>query len=209
MASYSDNDYGFLGIDGLKGDYMVKVTNLSPQVVDYVLPELNLSRSFAAATNHTTDTKQIQFHELYTLYQSPGGPQLIFDHLQIKDNSVREALSLPADPEFDYSQDGIRKLISEGTELEIVDALDFGPFYLAQWMKNIIIVEGLNDHSKRQFFSKLFHMNIDSAQDNFDWATQNSNVGSQYAAMKAPESNTRSRRTLEVEKEGKGRKRRA
>lgn len=195
MAAFDDIDYGYLGVEGLKGDRPVRVSNLGRRKVSYVLPELNnTTRTFNPADNGYVDSKVLTFHELYLLYNTPGGPQLIFDNLQIKDNDVRAALNLPTDPEYDYSVEDIKKLIEDGTKEEILDALDFGPFYLAQWMKSVIVAEGLNDYSKRKFFEGLFRMDLDNAQDNLEWATGDSIVGDLYSKMKVQDGGMRRRR---------------
>lgn len=184
MAAFGDIDYSYLGVEGLTGDRPVRVSNLGRRKISYTLPELNnLHRTFNPAENGYIDTKVLTFHEIYMLNNIQGGPQIIFDNLQIKDNEVREALDLPTDPEFDYDVDKVRKLVQEGTQDEILDALDFGPFYIAQWMKTIIVSEGLNDYSKRKFFEGLFRMDLDNAQDNLEWATKDSRVGADYARI--------------------------
>lgn len=184
-GSFSGVDYSFLGIEGLRGDKPVKVTNISPKVVSYLLPELmgDMARTFRPATSTAAETKTIQFHELFTLAQSLGGMQIIYDNLLIESNEIRKALGLPEDPEFDYTYEDIKKIVQEGTKEEILDAIEFGPFYIVEWAKNIIVTEGLNDYSKRKFFSTLFNMNLDRAQENFEWATDNEKVGSQYKEM--------------------------
>jgi len=210
MGSFNDIDYSYLGVEELNGAYPVKVSNVSPQVISYVLPELNgTTRTFAPATSRTMDTKSIQFHELYTLFQSPGGQQLIYDHLQIKDNQVRKALNLPTDPEFDYSYEDIKKLVQEGTEEEILDALEFGPFFIAQWMKNIVVTEGLNDYNKRKFFGGLFNMSVDEAQDAFEWSQGDPIVGAQYKQMSSKTSQGGRERRVGAEAQPTGRQRRA
>lgn len=194
MSAFSDIDYSYLGVPGLTGDRPVRVTNLGRQRVYYTLPELNgLHRTFQPVERGIADTKVVTFHELYTLNNSPGGPQLIFDNLQIKDNDVRKALDLPEDPEFDYSVEEIKELIEKGTEDEILDALEFGPYYLAQWMKEVIITEGLNDFEKRKFFEGLFNFNLTAAQENFNWSKEDPIVGSIYQAMD-PNTKERERR---------------
>jgi len=214
MASYSDIDYGFLGVgEDLTGATPVRVANLSPHVVEYVLTDPAVRRTFTPATPTQVDLKTIQFHELYTLYNSPGGPRLVYDHLQIQDNRIREALGLPTDPEFGFSYNDIKKLVQEGTEEEILDAIEFGPYYIPQWMKNIIVTEGLNDYSKRKFFGTLFSMDLNSAQDNFEWAKGDPITGEKYKAMDSvKQPGARQRRTGnngETTAEPAGRQRRA
>lgn len=184
MASYRDVDYSYLGVEGLHGDYMVRVSNLSRKRVVYSVPELNLYRDFRPADGNTIDTKALSFHELYLLANSPGGEKLIWDNLQIKDNDVRKALNLPEDPEFDYSIEDIKKLVVEGTEEEILDALDFGPFFVASQIKNILITDTPSiGYDKIRFFEGLFRMNLQVLKDNFEWSKGDPLVGAQYKAM--------------------------
>ncbi len=184
MASYKDVDYSYLGVEGLHGDYMVRVSNLSRKRIMYTLPELNLARDFRAADGSTVDTKTVSFHELYLLNNSPGGPKLIWDNLQIRDNDVRHALGLPEDPEFDYTYKEIKELIETGTEEEILDALDFGPFFIASQMKAILVTETPKiDYNKIRFFEGLFRTKIETLKDNFDWSKGDEVVGDVYKAM--------------------------
>lgn len=199
MAAFDDIDYSYLGVEGLKGDYPVRVANVARRKVSYVLPELNgTTRNFAPAPlSGKPEIKIVTFHELYLLHNSPGGAKLIYENLQIKDNDVRTALDLPTDPEFDYSIDDIRKLMVDGTKEEILDALDFGPFYIAQWMKNSLATETVNiSYDKIKFFESLFRMNLQNLRDNFEWAKEDPQIGREYRAMQQGE-------------EGAGRQRRA
>lgn len=195
MANFNDVNYEYLGIEGLTGGYMSRVTNLSNNRVLYVLPELNITREFQGATAREQDTKTISFHELYTLKNSPGGEQLIWDNLQIKDNAVRQALGLPSDPEFSYSIDDIRKLVVEGSEDEILDALEFGPYFIATQIKNYLVTEEPKiDYGKIRLFEGLFHMQLQTLRDNFEWAKLDENVGTQYKAMDTSENTARGER---------------
>lgn len=205
MASYKDVDYSYLGVDGLHGDYMVRVSNLSRKRVVYTIPELNLYRDFRPAQGNQIDTKTISFHELYLLSNSPGGEKLIWDNLQIKDNDVRKALGLPEDPEFDYSIEDIKKLVVDGTEEEILDALDFGPFFIASQIKGLLITDTPPiSYDKIRFFEGLFRMNLQVLKDNFEWSKTDPQVGAQYRAMDAKEQqNGRTRRAVTAKEAAK------
>lgn len=199
MAQFDDIDYSYLGVEGLKGDRPVRVTNVARRKVSYVLPELNdMRRDFPPAPiSGRTEPKVITFHELYLLQNSPGGAKLIFENLQIRDNDVRVALDLPTDPEFDYDLADIEKLMVEGTKEQILDALDFGPFYIAQWMKNALVTKNLSiNYDKVKFFETLFRMKLDNVKENFEWAKEDPQIGREYRAM-------------EKVNEGAGRQRRA
>lgn len=190
MAAFDDIDYSYLGVEDLKGDRPVRVTNVARRKVNYVLPELNgTTRNFAPApVSGKPEAKVITFHELYLLHNSPGGAKLIYENLQIKDNDVRIALDLPTDPEFDYSIEDIKKLMVEGTKEQILDALDFGPFYIAQWMKSTLVTEAVKiDYDKIKFFESLFRMKLDNLRENFEWAKEDPQIGREYRAMQAGE----------------------
>lgn len=198
MAQFDDIDYSYLGVDDLKGDRQVRVSNVARRKVHYVLPELNnTTRTFAPATpGANLDTKLVTFHELYLLHNSPGGQKVIFENLQIKDNDVRIALGLPTDPEFDYSIEDIKKIMNSGTKEEILDALDFGPAYIAQWMKGALVTENVKlDYDKIKFFETLFRMSLDNLKSNFEWAKEDPQIGREYRAMETNnEAVTRQRR---------------
>lgn len=193
MSAFDDIDYSYLGVADLTGDYPVRVVNVARRKVNYVLPELNnTTRNFAPAPfSGKPEVKVITFHELYLLHNSPGGAKLIYENLQIKDNKVRVALNLPTDPEFDYSIEDIKKLMVDGTKEQILDALDFGPFYIAQWMKSTLVTEKVAiSYDKIKFFETLFRMNLDNLRDNFEWAKEDPQIGREYRAMQAGEASS-------------------
>lgn len=219
MAAFDDIDYSYLGVEGLRGDRPVRVSNVARRRVSYVLPELNnTTRSFPAApSSGRTEVKVITFHELYLLANSPGGAKLIHENLQIKDNEVRKALDLPTDPEFDYTVEDVRRIMVNGSKEEILDALDFGPVYIAQWMKSELATGDVKiGYDKIKLFEGLFRINLNNLRENFEFAATDPQIGAEYKAMKGVVSDSgRQRRagqaedTPSVEPANPGRQRRA
>lgn len=204
MASFRDTDYSYLGVDGLHGDSMARVTNHSRKRIVYTVPELNITRTFLPADGVRLDSKLITFHEMYMLKNSPGGEKLVWDNLHIADNNFRKALGLPEDPEFDYTIEDIRKLTVDGTEDEILDALEFGPFFIASQIKNILVTESPKiSYDKVKFFENLFRMNLSVIRENFNWAKEDERIGSDYQAMDKTKgtSGGRVRRSSQVQTE--------
>lgn len=196
MANYSDINYDYLGVEGLTGGHMVRVTNLTRKRVIYHLPELNIHREFQPATSRTQDTKTLSFHELYTLKNTPGGEKIIWDNLQIQDNDARVALELPTDPEYDFSIEDIRKLVEEGTQDEILDALEFGPFFIASQIKTYLVTgQPKISYDKVRLFEGLFRMDLGAIRENFEWNKQDEQNGAEFRALDTESTQPNQRRT--------------
>lgn len=158
-------DYSYL-VQGkeLKGDYMVQVGSGSPYVVAYFVNEgnLNVHREFRPMTDGKMDIKYIPFEELFYLNNAPGGREIIFEKLYIKDPLVREALDLPTieeAPEFGYTKEDVKKVLLEGTDDEVLDMYDFGPERMAEITKSLLVELDNISYSRLQLLEKIFHWN--------------------------------------------------
>lgn len=171
----NEQNYDFLGVEGLSGDTMIPVTNMSRSHVGYTLKELN-NRTVSFTPNaegRKADRKIISFHELYTLFNAPGGEQLIWDSLRIESDLAREALGLPTSeeiPEMGYDKEKVLDILKNGTEDEILDMLEFGPFYIAEWVKDLI--RKVDSSSKRQLIGHLFKLDVDRMEENLKHANE-------------------------------------
>lgn len=171
----NDVDYSFLGVEGLTGNRMVRVTNMGRNVVAYTLPELNNTRrEFRPSIDgQQPESKSISFHELYILANKLGGEQLIWDNLLIEDNDVRIALGLPTTeetPEAKYTRDEVFEILKKGNRDEILDMLEFGPFYIAQWVKEDVIA--LDSRATRDLIGEVFQINVDKLEETTRWAAE-------------------------------------
>lgn len=157
--SKQDTYSSFLG-DHITGDLEVKVWSTSVGTVGYGLDDPRVNRSWQPG-----ELKIISFHELYQLSNTPGGMAILLNYLQIRDQKVREALQLPLEPEYLYTEEDAQKLARTGSEDQILDALEFGPVGLASMIRHYAIVE-TTDINRMKFFNNLFSMNIESIRDN-------------------------------------------
>lgn len=132
----------------------VKVWSIGAGKTAYALEEPKVNRSWMPG-----ELKLITFHELYSLSNHPGGMYLLKNSLQIKESAVREALNLPTEPEYLYTEEDARKLVLSGDKDAILDALEFGPTGLASMIKHFAVVE-TRDVDMIQWFNTLFQMNI-------------------------------------------------
>jgi hypothetical protein len=151
--SIKKDPYDFLG-DGITGSMEVKVWAIGTGIVTYSLNDPQVNRTW-----RPNELKILTFHELYQLMNHPGGAVLLKERLQIRDNKVREALQLPLDPEYLYTEEDAKNLAINGTQEQILDALEFGPLGLASMIKHHAILN-TNSLDRVNFFNTLFSMNI-------------------------------------------------
>lgn len=201
MNPYFEMDFDFL-VEGLKGNKQIEVSNMSRKKVSYDLPEIHVERDFRQYEDGATpDTKRIPFGELYALNNSTGGRQLIWDNLKISDNQAREALELPLEsdtPEVSYTREKVSQILRRGSESEILDMLEFGPYYIAEWTKEEAI--SIDSYTRRTFIGKVLGIQIDELQKNLEWASEDPDaVRLQYNSIKGAKvtgsSSARGRRT--------------
>jgi hypothetical protein len=180
--SKQDTYSSFLG-EHITGDLEVKVWSTSVGTVGYGLDDPKVSRSWQPG-----ELKILTFHELYQLSNTAGGPALLLNYLQIRDQKVREALQLPVEPEYLYTEEDAKKLVQTGSEDQILDALEFGPVGLAGMIRHYAIIE-TTDINRVKFFNNVFSMNIEVIRDNMkdDTAESSTPKASGHRRVKAQE----------------------
>lgn len=190
--TYLGTDFSYL-VEGLKGDTMVKVSNMGRKRVAYIIEEIGVTRDFRQFQDGVLpDTKTIPFGELYALSNMPGGMQLIWDNLKIDSNDARKALNLPLaeeTPEVEYTREQVAKIVKNGSEDELLDMLEFGPYYIAEWIKEEAI--NIDSTSRRKFIGNVLQINIDALEENVKWAAEDDDAGRlQYQTIKGISTNT-------------------
>jgi len=163
--SIRKDPYDFLG-EGITGTMEVKVWAVGSGIVAYSLTDPQVNRTW-----RPNELKILTFHELYQLSNHPGGAVLLKERLQIRDNKVREALQLPLDPEYLYTEEDAKNLVLNGTQEEILDALEFGPLGLASMIKHHAILH-TNSLDRVNFFNTLFSMNIQELKNSIEETTE-------------------------------------
>ena len=193
--SYLTIDFSYL-VEVLKGDTMIPVSNMGRKRVAYIIEEIGVTRDFRQfQEGQRPDTKNIPFGELYALSNMPGGMQLIWDNLKIDSNDARQALGLPLaedTPEVEYDRETVANIVQNGTEDEILDMLEFGPYYIAEWIKEEAI--NVDSSKRRHFIGQVLQINIDALEENVKWAAGDEDAGRlQYQTIKGIKTNTAAR----------------
>lgn len=126
-------------------DTLVKVINKYNGTVGYDVPDLRVHRNF-----YPGESKDITFDELEQLSFAPGGRTILEEFLEIKDKEVIKSLfGGDPEPEYYYSKDDIKTLMTTGTLDQFLDCLDFAPEAVKEIIKDMAVELPLNDVAKR------------------------------------------------------------
>ena len=127
----------------------IKVVNRSSGPVGYQLPEINLQRVFAAGEEKIVDRDEIQ-----KLIYQPGGQELVDAYFLIKDADAAAEFSpiISKEPEYNYTEEDIIRLIKTASLDEFLDALDFAPQGVIEMIKSLSISLPITDTMKIQAF---------------------------------------------------------
>lgn len=124
----------------------IEVTNRDRGSVGYTIPDLgNLNRQFESG-----ETKTVTFEELEKLSWIPGGQYILENCLVINDDEAVRQLLHNVEPEYYYSKEDIKKLLTTGSLEELLDCLDFAPDGVKNLVKTVAMELPLNDVNKRQ-----------------------------------------------------------
>lgn len=144
----------------LEKNTILKVRNRDNGGVGYTIPDLgNLHRTFQAG-----EEKEISMEELRKLSYLPGGKAILKNYLVIEDNpeAVEELLST-VEPEYYYTDEDIKKLLTEGTLDQFQDCLDFAPEGTVNLLKKYAVELELNDVAKRKALLEATGFNVTTA----------------------------------------------
>lgn len=138
----------------------LKVTNRDNGTVGYTIPDLgNLHRNFAPG-----ETKTLTYEELEKLSWVPGGEYILKNNLKIDNEEVVAALLGIVEPEYYYSEDEVKILLShEGSLDQLKDALQYAPTGVIELIKSIAVKEELSDVNKRKAILDATGFNVTSA----------------------------------------------
>ena len=125
---------------------MVKVINKFNGTVGYDVPEMGVHRNF-----YPKESKEISFEELERLSFMPGGDVILKNYLEIVDEDAIMALfNEKPEPEYHYSEEDVKKLLTIGTLDQFLDCLDFAPDAIKDMIKDLAVELPLNDMAKRK-----------------------------------------------------------
>lgn len=143
----------------LQKNAYVKVTNRDNSYVGYRIPELGgLKRRFQAG-----ETKDITVDELRKLAWSDGGKAVIKNHLIVHNEELVAELLGQVEPEYYYDKNDVQELLRNGTEDQLLDALEFGPEGVISLIKDIAVDTKLNDVRKREIIKEQTRFDVDNA----------------------------------------------
>lgn len=138
---------------------IVKITNRYDGRVGYSIPEMgNLRRSFASG-----ETKEVTMDELRKLSYLPGGQALLDRYFVVSNEQAVTELVGEVEPEYYYTDEDVKNLLSTGTLDALKDCLDFAPKGVIELVKKYAVELKLNDISKRQAIKEATGFNVDMA----------------------------------------------
>ena len=145
----------------MKADDICVVTNRSSGMVIMTVPEMHIRRVF-----YPGETKEVEFKELKSVVNQPGGRELLYGYLLIKDPVAAKELmniDLGTEVEYNMSEAQVRKWINTCSLDEFKDALDFAPAGVKDLIKKFAVELPLNDVEKRETMLKQIGFDVDAA----------------------------------------------
>ena len=125
-------------------DTILKVTNRSNGSTGYTVADLGIRRHYSPG-----ETKEVTMEEMRKLSYAPGGRYIIESCLIIhNEEAVRELLT-NVEPEYFYTEEEVKQLLTSGSLAQLEDCLDFAPEGVISLVKNMAVDMKLNDVSKR------------------------------------------------------------
>ena len=150
----------------IEKDRMVKVINRYDGKVGYQIPDTNgFMREF-----QPREVKEITFEELEKLSYDPGGASILRNYLVIKDEEAIKALfpdiTRENIPEYFYTEDEIKYLLTGATLDQFLDCLDFAPTGVIDMVKDLAVSMPLNDVNKREAIKNKLGFDVTQAIEN-------------------------------------------
>ena len=137
----------------------IKVKNRSGSTVGYLIPEMNLNRTYTAL-----ETKTIESEEIERLSFQPGGQALIDSFLQILNKEVAEEYcELAKEKEYWMSEEDVKELIINGSLDAFLDCLDWAPEGVIEMIKDLGVKAPMTDTQKMIAFKDHTGFDMDKA----------------------------------------------
>ena len=138
---------------------LIEVTNRNNGSTGYNLPDQRITRTWQIG-----ETKKIPFEELRSFSYVPGGMYALKNLFIIKNQEALEQLISNVEPEYFYTEDKIRSLLTTPYNYdEFADFLDFAPDGAIEIAKDIAVKEEIVDMKKRDMLSERTGLNINNA----------------------------------------------
>lgn len=112
------------------------------------------------------EVKVVPYEELRQLSYQHGGPELIYNYLQVAKEKVLEELNIAPEPEYFMSEAEIKALLQTGSMDAFLDCLDFAPVGVIDLIKKYAVELPLNDYNKRRAIKEKLGFDVDAAIKN-------------------------------------------
>ena len=139
-------------------DRIINLINRDRGSVGYKIPDLNIHRTFSPG-----EVKKVTFDEIEKLSWVDGGLALLKHYLIIDDPEAAEEILGHVEPEYFYTDEDIRTLLTKGTLDQLKDALQFGPRGVIELIKRDAVDLRLNNVKMREEILKATNFNVDNA----------------------------------------------
>lgn len=112
------------------------------------------------------EVKIIPYEELRQLSYQHGGPELIYNYLQVGKQEILENLNIVPEPEYYMSEKEIQEMLESGSIDAFLDCLDFAPLGVIDLIKKYAVELPLNDYNKRRIIKEKLGFDVDAAIKN-------------------------------------------
>ena len=134
---------------------LIKVTNRTPGMVVYKIPEHGIRREF-----YSKETKNIPYEELVWLSYIAGGRSLMENCLLIQAPEVTKDLNIHTEVEYFMNEEQVTDMLVNGSLDQLLDALDFAPSGVIDIIKTKAVSLPLYDMQKRAAIEKATGFNV-------------------------------------------------
>lgn len=142
-------------------DTLIKVTNRDRGFVGYTIPDLhNLHRVFKSG-----ETKEVPMEELRKLCfnTSEGGRRILEKYLIIHNEDAVKELLTQVEPEYYYTDENVKTLLTQGTLAQLEDCLNFGTEGVINLVKKYAVELEINEFTKRQLIQEKTGLDVTNA----------------------------------------------
>ena len=162
-----------------------KMKNRSAGIVAYSIEDLNINRRFTPG-----EVKEVTLEEVEKLLYKPGGRTLFVKYLQVPANIMEKLGFDEQEPEYYYTEEDIKRIMTTGSYDEFLDFLDFAPAGGISVAKDLAIKLPLADMNKADALSKATGFDIMKALSHMKAVEEDLNGGQE------PSAETRTRRVV-------------
>ena len=142
----------------LDKETMIEVTNRFSGSIGYTVPDLGINRHYEPG-----ETKTISYDELLKLSYYIGCKNLLKDCIIIHNKEAVAELLGEVEPEYYYTDQDVKTLLTSGSLAQLEDCLDFAEDGVIDLVKKYAVELNLNDVAKRQAILRKTGFNVTNA----------------------------------------------